>query len=281
MSHLALTNARACATPLGHESHSPAPFLGVSHSVLGRPWRDRLDASGLGRAEALAQLEGIPDTLSRLLAGRGVEPIEALRFLEPRLRDLLPDPATLTDMEAAAARLAEAAQRREKVAIFGDYDVDGACSAALLAGFLSRAGAQPRIHIPDRLDRGLWPQQRSDPHAGGEGATLLVTVDCGTTSHEPLAEAQRLGLDVVVLDHHQAPELLPPVAALVNPNRQDDLSGLGHLCAAGVVFLTLIALSRTLRRQGFWAGRAASPICWRRSISWRWRRWPMSCRSRA
>ncbi|SFH99210.1 exonuclease RecJ [Bosea sp. OK403] len=231
-------------------------FLGVSHSVLGRPWRDRLDAAGLGRAEALAQLEGIPDTLSRLLAGRGVEPNEALRFLEPRLRDLLPDPATLTDMEAAAARLAEAAQRREKVAIFGDYDVDGACSAALLAGFLRQAGAQPRIHIPDRLIEGYGPNSDAIRTLAGEGATLLVTVDCGTTSHEPLAEAQRLGLDVVVLDHHQAPELLPPVAALVNPNRQDDLSGLGHLCAAGVVFLTLVALSRTLRRQGFWAGRA-------------------------
>ncbi|AOO81973.1 single-stranded-DNA-specific exonuclease RecJ [Bosea vaviloviae] len=231
-------------------------FLGVSHSVLGRPWRDRLDAAGLGRAEALAQLEGIPDTLSRLLAGRGVEPSEALRFLEPRLRDLLPDPATLTDMEAAAARLAEAAQRREKVAIFGDYDVDGACSAALLAGFLRQAGAQPRIHIPDRLIEGYGPNSDAIRTLAGEGATLLVTVDCGTTSHEPLAEAQRLGLDVVVLDHHQAPELLPPVAALVNPNRQDDLSGLGHLCAAGVVFLTLVALSRTLRRQGFWTGRA-------------------------
>ncbi|CAN7309905.1 single-stranded-DNA-specific exonuclease RecJ [Bosea sp. LjRoot9] len=231
-------------------------FLGVSHSVLGRPWRDRLDAAGLGRAEALAQLEGIPDTLSRLLAGRGVEPNEALRFLEPRLRDLLPDPATLTDMEAAAARLAEAAQRREKVAIFGDYDVDGACSAALLAGFLRQAGAQPRIHIPDRLIEGYGPNSDAIRTLAGEGATLLVTVDCGTTSHEPLAEAQRLGLDVVVLDHHQAPELLPPVTALVNPNRQDDLSGLGHLCAAGVVFLTLVALSRTLRRQGFWAGRA-------------------------
>lgn len=257
-------------------------FLGVSHSVLGRPWRDRLDAAGLGRAEALAQLEGIPDTLSRLLAGRGVEPNEALRFLEPRLRDLLPDPATLTDMEAAAARLAEAAQRREKVAIFGDYDVDGACSAALLAGFLRQAGAQPRIHIPDRLIEGYGPNSDAIRTLAGEGATLLVTVDCGTTSHEPLAEAQRLGLDVVVLDHHQAPELLPPVAALVNPNRQDDLSGLGHLCAAGVVFLTLVALSRALRRQGFWAGgRRASPICWQHSISWRWRRWPMSYPSRA
>jgi single-stranded-DNA-specific exonuclease len=237
----------------------PRAFLGVTRSVLGRPWRDRLDAAGLGRAEALSQIEGIPDILARLLAGRGVEADEAARFLEPKLRDLLPDPATLIDMEAAAARLAQAAVRQEKVAIFGDYDVDGACSAALLAGFLTEAGAKPRIHIPDRLIEGYGPNSEAIGMLAAEGATLLVTVDCGTTSHEPLAEARRLGLDVVVLDHHQAPELLPPVEALVNPNRQDDLSGLGHLCAAGVVFLALVATSRTLRRQGFWAQRGTEP----------------------
>ena len=230
-------------------------FLGVTRSALGRPWRDRLDAAGLGRAEALAQVEGIPDVLARLLAGRGVEPAAAARFLEPRLRDLLPDPATLTGMDAAADRLATAAQRGERVAIFGDYDVDGACSAALLAGFLTQAGARPRIHIPDRLIEGYGPNAEAIAMLAGEGATLLVTVDCGTTSHEPLSEARRLGLDVVVLDHHQAPERLPEVEALVNPNRQDDLSGLGHLCAAGVVFLALVATNRALRVKGAWAGR--------------------------
>jgi len=231
-------------------------FLGVTHSALGRPWRDRLDAAGLGRAEALAQIEGFPDVLARLLAGRGVEPADAARFLEPKLRDLLPDPATLTGMDAAADRLATAAQRGEKVAIFGDYDVDGACSAALLAGFLTQAGARPRIHIPDRLIEGYGPNAEAIAMLAAEGATLLVTVDCGTTSHEPLAEARRLGLDVVVLDHHQAPERLPEVEALVNPNRQDDLSGLGHLCAAGVVFLTLVATNRALRVRGAWTGRS-------------------------
>ncbi|MBX9912233.1 MAG: single-stranded-DNA-specific exonuclease RecJ [Beijerinckiaceae bacterium] len=234
---------------------SQRSFLGVTRSALGRLWRDRLDAAGLGRAEALAQVEGIPDVLARLLAGRGVEPADAVRFLEPRLRDLLPDPAILTGMDAAAERLASAAQRGEKIAIFGDYDVDGACSAALLAGFLTQAGARPRIHIPDRLIEGYGPNAEAIAMLAGEGATLLVTVDCGTTSHEPLAQARRLGLDVVVLDHHQAPERLPEVEALVNPNRQDDLSGLGHLCAAGVVFLTLVAANRALRGRGFWAGR--------------------------
>ena len=129
-------------------------FLGVTRSALGRPWRDRLDTAGLGRAEALSQREGLSDILSRLLASRGVEPAEAALFLEPKLRDLLPDPAILTDMEPAAARLAQAAMRGERVAIFGDYDVDGACSSALLAGFLTQGGARPRIHIPDRLIEG-------------------------------------------------------------------------------------------------------------------------------
>lgn len=234
-------------------------FLGVTRSVLGRPWRDRLDAAGLGRAEALSQLEGIPDILARLLAGRGVEPNEAALYLEPKLRDLLPDPGTLVGMDAAAARLARAVVMREQVAIFGDYDVDGACSAALLAGFLTAVGARPRIHIPDRLIEGYGPNSEAIRQLAAEGATLLVTVDCGTTSHEPLAEAKRLGLDVVVLDHHQAPERLPEVEALVNPNRQDDLSGLGHLCAAGVVFLALVAARAELRRQGVWAARGGEP----------------------
>lgn len=237
----------------------PRAFLGVTRSALGRPWRDRLDAAGLGRAEALAQLEGIPDILARLLAGRGVEPNEAATFLEPKLRDLLPDPGTLIDMGPASERLARAVATRERVAIFGDYDVDGACSAALLAGFLSAGGAQPRIHIPDRLIEGYGPNSEAIRQLAAEGATLLVTVDCGTTSHEPLAEARRLGLDVVVLDHHQAPERLPEVEALVNPNRQDDLSGLGHLCAAGVVFLALVATRAVLRRQDVWAARGGEP----------------------
>ncbi|KPF72732.1 single-stranded-DNA-specific exonuclease RecJ [Bosea sp. AAP35] len=237
----------------------PRAFLGVTRSALGRPWRDRLDAAGLGRAEALSQIEGIPDILARLLAGRGIEASEAAIYLEPKLRDLLPDPNTLVGMDAAAQRLAKAVVAREQVAIFGDYDVDGACSAALLAGFLSDAGARPRIHIPDRLIEGYGPNSEAIRQLATEGATLLVTVDCGTTSHEPLAEARRLGLDVVVLDHHQAPERLPEVEALVNPNRQDDLSGLGHLCAAGVVFVALVATRAELRRQGVWAARGGEP----------------------
>ncbi|WP_299560745.1 single-stranded-DNA-specific exonuclease RecJ [Enterovirga sp.] len=201
-------------------------------------------------ATAIAQTHGLPDLLARVLAGRGVSVQGAPAFLRPRLRDLLPDPDVLTDMPAAAARLADAADRRQPVAIFGDYDVDGACSAALLAEYLRALGCPVAIHIPDRITEGYGPNVEAVRRLAAEGARLLVTVDCGTAGHEPLAEAARLGLDVVVLDHHGAPDTLPVAAAIVNPNRHDDLSGLGHLCAAGVVFLTLVGLSRELRRRG-------------------------------
>jgi single-stranded-DNA-specific exonuclease len=225
-------------------------FLDVERSALGRPWRDRLDVEGQGRAQAIAQQHGLPDILARVLAGRGVAPAEARAYLDPTLRALMPDPSTLVDMEAAATRLADAVARGETVAIFGDYDVDGACSAALLAGFLEKCGAPFIIHIPDRITEGYGPNVEAIRALAGEGATLLVTVDCGVSSHEPMAEARRLGLDAIVLDHHQAPETLPE-AIVVNPNRQDDLSGLGQLCAAGVVLMALVATTRTLRRRGW------------------------------
>ena len=222
----------------------------VTASANGRRWRWRLDQEGERLAAMIAQGHGLPDVLARVIAGRRIAFEDVPRFLDPRIRDWLPDPDTLRDMRKASARLALAIERRERVAVFGDYDVDGACSAALLAGFLTAQGARSRIHIPDRLTEGYGPNSEAIRMLAGEGATLLVTVDCGTTSFEPLAEAKRLGLDVVVLDHHQAAETLPDVEALVNPNRQDDLSGLGHLCAAGVVFVTLVALARTLRERG-------------------------------
>jgi single-stranded-DNA-specific exonuclease len=234
----------------------PRPFLGVTRSALGRTWTERCDAARASIALAIAQTHGVPDVLARVLAGRGVGVQETEGFLSPRLRDLMPDPHRLTAMATAAARLADAVQRRETVAIFGDYDVDGACSAALLAEYLTACGTEAVIHIPDRITEGYGPNVQAVRSLKEQGAGLLVTVDCGTSGHEPLAEAGRLGLDPLVLDHHQAPERLPDARAIVNPNRQDDLSGLGHLCAAGVVFLTLVALNRTLRERGFWNGRA-------------------------
>ncbi|MBJ6126097.1 single-stranded-DNA-specific exonuclease RecJ [Microvirga splendida] len=236
--------------------HLPKPFLGVANSALGRTWVERCDAAQSTIALAIAQTHGLPDILARVLAGRGVGIHETDGFLNPRLRDLMPDPHKLTDMEAAASRLADAVTRGEKVAIFGDYDVDGACSAALLAEYLRACGVEYAIHIPDRITEGYGPNVDAIRALKEQGADILVTVDCGTASIEPLAEARRLGLDPLVLDHHQAPEQLPEALAIVNPNRQDDLSGLGHLCAAGVVFLTLVALNRTLRSRGFFNGRA-------------------------
>jgi len=233
----------------------PRPFLGVSSSVLGRTWIERCDAAQGTIALAIAQTHGLPDVLARVLAGRGVGVHDTQGFLNPRLRDLMPDPHVLTDMEAAAARLAEAVMRAETVAIFGDYDVDGACSASLLAEYLRGCGIAYAIHIPDRITEGYGPNVDAIRALKQQGADVLVTVDCGTASIEPLAEAKRLGLDAVVLDHHQAPEILPEALAIVNPNRQDDLSGLGSLCAAGVVFLFLVALNRALRSRGFFQNR--------------------------
>jgi len=234
----------------------PKPFLGVTNSALGRTWIERCDTAQGAIALAIAQTHGLPDVLSRVLAGRGVGIHDTEGFLNPRLRDLMPDPHVLTDMEAAASRLADAVLRNEKVAIFGDYDVDGACSAALLAEYLRACGLEYAIHIPDRITEGYGPNVDAIRALKQQVADILVTVDCGTASIEPLAEAKRLGLDPVVLDHHQAPEQLPEALAVVNPNRQDDLSGLGHLCAAGVVFLFLVALNRALRSRGFFQGRA-------------------------
>ena len=162
-------------------------------------------------------------------------------------------------METAAKRIADAAARGEKVAIFGDYDVDGATSAALLAWHLRHCGLDPLIHIPDRIFEGYGPNVEAVRALAAKGATLLVTVDCGTTSLEPLAEARKLGMSVVVIDHHQTGDELPEVDALVNPNRPDDLSGLGHLAAVGLVLITLVAVNRELRGRGFWTAERPEP----------------------
>jgi single-stranded-DNA-specific exonuclease len=230
-------------------------FLGVERSVCGRAWRDRLDTRGQARAMAIAQRHGLPELLARVLAGRGVEPDEVEGYLDPSVRRLMPDPHVLTAMEAASARIADAVQRNESVAIFGDYDVDGATASALLARYLRLCGLDPIVHIPDRIFEGYGPNVDAIRSFAERGATLLITVDCGTTSLEALGEAKKLSLDTIVIDHHQADVELPPALAIVNPNRADDLSGLGTLAAVGLVFLTLVAVNRQLRLRGFWAAR--------------------------
>ncbi len=238
---------------------TPPAFLGVSQSLTGKLWRDRLDARGAAQALAIAQRHQLPELLARVLAGRDVDIDAVPDFLDPTIRKLMPDPFTVTQMEVAARRIADAAARGEKVAIFGDYDVDGATSAALLAWHLRHCGLDPLIHIPDRLFEGYGPNTEAVRMLAGKGATLLVTVDCGTTSIEPLAEAKKLGMSVVVIDHHQCGTELPEVDALVNPNRPDDLSGLGYLAAVGLTLVTLVAVNRELRNRGFWTSDMPEP----------------------
>jgi single-stranded-DNA-specific exonuclease len=234
-------------------------FLGVENSATGRAWRDRLDERGAARALAIAQRHEIPELLARILAGRNVEADAVDGFLDPTIKRAMPDPNVLTAMPEAATRIADAVTRGESIAIFGDYDVDGATSAAVLARFLRFGGVEPIIHIPDRLFEGYGPNVEAVRALAARGATLLVTVDCGTTSVEPLSEANALGMDVVVIDHHQADEVLPPALAIVNPNRRDDLSGLGYLAAVGLVFMTVVAVNRELRARGFWSEARPEP----------------------
>src|SRR5688500_1040277 len=225
-------------------------FLGVSQSVTGRAWRSRLDARGEAIATAIAQRGLASESLARVLAGRGVTPDLAAEYLSPSLRQDLPDPSSLADMDIAAARLADAVAAGRQVAIFGDYDVDGATSAALLHGVLAALGCPTRIYIPDRICEGYGPNPEAIDGLIDGGAGLIVCVDCGSTSFAALERAQRRGVDVIVLDHHQVGATLPPAVAIVNPNRQDDESGQGGLAAVGVTFLTAVALLRELRRRG-------------------------------
>ena len=222
-------------------------FLGVENSLTGQGWTARLDAAGENMAIAIAQSAGLPDIISRVLAARGVDRDEAARFLAPAIKDLMPDPSTLVDCDRAAERIIAAIAAKEKVVIFGDYDVDGAASSALLFRFLRAYGVEAQIYIPDRIFEGYGPNATAINELIDRGAQLIVTVDCGSTSHEALKAAAERGIDVVVIDHHQMGEEFPVCRALVNPNRPDDLSGLGHLCAAGVVFMVLVNAARMIR----------------------------------
>lgn len=222
-------------------------MLGVRRSATGVAWVHRLTPRQEMSALAMAQGHGIPEIVARVLAGRNVPVDGVQRFLDPTIRDHLPDPTTLTDMEALADRLAEAVSRRERVAIFGDYDVDGACSSALLARFLRHFGVDHEIYIPDRIFEGYGPNPQAMRDLVARGASLIVTVDCGSNSAESIAAAREAGADVLVLDHHQVGGALPAGVPVVNPNREDDLSGQGHLCAAGVTFLALVQVVRRIR----------------------------------
>ncbi|WP_297103749.1 single-stranded-DNA-specific exonuclease RecJ [uncultured Devosia sp.] len=229
---------------------NPRPFLDIAQSVSGRAWVDRLDSAAARNATAISQRTGIPDILARVMAARGVSLEAAESYLEPTIRALMPDPSTLTDMDALAERLAKAITDNEPVALFGDYDVDGACSCALMTRYLRHFGIQPQVHIPDRIFEGYGPNVAAMDKLIDGGASLIITLDCGTTSDQPIANARGRGVDVLVVDHHLSDHDLPLATALVNPNRPDDISGLGYLCAAGVTFMVLVAVNRTLRNRG-------------------------------
>ena len=220
-------------------------FLGVTSSLSGRRWVGP-SAEVERQAEAIRQEAALPLSLCLTLARQGVAPHEAAGYLEPQLRDLLPDPHRLKDMELAARRFLDAVKRRQRIAIFADYDVDGGSSAALLLWWLRAMGRDATLYIPDRIDEGYGPNVPAMQALGAEH-DLIICVDCGTLSHDPIAAA---GCDVVILDHHLGGETLPAALACVNPNRQDESGELAHLCAAAVVFLMLVEANRQMRSEG-------------------------------
>ncbi len=223
--------------------------FGVARSFSGRRWclRDASDDA----VRALSQSGGYSPVLARLLAARGVTAAAAGDVLNPTLKRHLPEPLSLKDMDRAVARAHEAVARGERIAVFGDYDVDGSSSAALVHDFFAALGKPPRIYIPDRLTEGYGPSAKALLQLKAEGAGLVITVDCGAAAAAALTAARDAGLDVIVLDHHTI-ETPPPAFAQVNPNQPGDTSGMGHLCAAGVAFLFLVALNRSLRDAGWY-----------------------------
>jgi single-stranded-DNA-specific exonuclease len=237
-------------TYLSDMLEAPRLFLDVTRSVTGRAWVDRLDMGATRTAQAIAQRSDISEILARVLAGRGVGVDDAATFLDPTIRGLMPDPSTMTAMDDLAERLAKAIADNEAIAFFGDYDVDGACSCALMARYLAHFGLAPQVHIPDRIFEGYGPNIAAMDKLIDAGASLIVTLDCGTTSDAPIAHARSRGVDVLVIDHHLSDHDLPDATALVNPNRPDDISSLGYLCAAGVTFMVLVAVNRLLRQRG-------------------------------
>ena len=231
--------------------------LGVERSLGNRSWRWRGGNMDLAGA-AVSEHGGASDLVGQLLLARGVASDDLDRHRSPTLRAFLPDPSEFADMDPAADRLAEAILARENVAVFGDYDVDGATSAALLVRFLRMLGHDARAYIPDRLLEGYGPSGEALVRLGSEGASLVVTVDCGAMAHEALGQAYAAGIDVIVVDHHKCSPELPRAFALVNPNRLDSntrAAAHGHLAAVGVAFLLAVAVVRTLRARGFFKER--------------------------
>jgi single-stranded-DNA-specific exonuclease len=233
-------------------------FLGVRRSLTGRAWRRRPADEAVVRDHQMRH--DLAEPLARALASRGIGPESAVDFLSPTLKAQFPDPSSFQDMDLAASILVDAVERERPLAVFADYDVDGASSAAQLVRWFRAMGRDLPIYVPDRIIEGYGPSPAAFRRLKAQGAELVITVDCGAAAHDALVAARDMGLDVVVVDHHLMRGEPPPAAALVNPNRPDDTSGQGHLAAAGVTFVLLAALNREARKRGLFAARAEPDI---------------------
>jgi len=231
--------------------------LDIQESILGKKWTFSQVDERL--SQGISQSFGLPEIIGRLLTARGVQFDEVEDFLNPTIKTQLPDPSSLKDMDRAAVRIADAIMGGQKVAVFGDYDVDGATSSALLKRFFKALGSDLRVYIPDRIREGYGPNIHALLKLKDEGMDLVITVDCGTTAFDALKAGTEAGLDIVVLDHHRSDARMPDAYAVVNPNRLDDDSGQGHLAAVGVTFLAIIAVNRILRDRGFYSGQMPEP----------------------
>ena len=225
-----------------------ASFLDVDSSCRGLRWQARCQDEAA--VTELEQVKSLDNLTSRLLAGRGIDPDAAEEFLNPSLRGSMPDPSTMQDMNKAAALIMDAVQAKQKITVFADYDVDGGTSAAQLIKWGRGFGVEIGLYVPDRVKEGYGPSVEAFEQLKSEGNDLIITVDCGAAAQNALEAAKDLELPIIVIDHHLMHGSLPPCAALVNPNREDDTSGLGHLAAAGVTFMVLAALNREARRRG-------------------------------
>lgn len=226
------------------------PILAVDESVTGRTWVERPVEYRI--VQAIAQNNNLPEIVARVVAGRGISIEDAPVFLNPTLKETLPDPSIFKDMDKACSCIADAIIEGEKVAIFGDYDVDGATSAAIFKKFFKALGQELTAYIPDRMNEGYGPNRKALLELKAAGHKLVITVDCGIVSFEPLSAAKDAGLDIIVLDHHQAEAKLPDALAVVNPNRLDQETGFGQLAAIGVSFITIVGINRELRNRGWY-----------------------------
>lgn len=230
------------------ELEREVPLLDVSSSLTGKTWR--LRASPEAEVNRIVREQRIDDVLARLIAARGISADEAGKFLAPRLKDYFPDPSSFADMDKAAGLLWDALEAQRKIAVFADYDVDGATSAAQLIRWMRSQDCNATHYVPDRIEEGYGPNIAAFESLRDQGVEVVITVDCGAAAHSALEAAAELGLEVIVVDHHLMDGAFPPAAALVNPNRPDDQSGCGHMAAAGVTYILLAALNREGRRRG-------------------------------